>query len=1278
MKQIIGLLFFFIFQIYANQSVGQTASITKGCVPLSVEFTSPTLNQYYWDFNDGTNSSLANPNHSFTKAGIYIVTLYEGQNGNKIGDIEIKVFADPIIDIKANITSGCNPLTVNFSTGITIDPEIIIQEFLWSFGDGFSSVLSNPTHTYGNAGRYTVSVRIKTNIGECDKTFLVNDFIRVSGVNVDFNLDKFFDCNVPADFNFTNLSTHDPSNTYSWNFGNGITSNLKDPGKINYDKPGSYTITLTLKDKNGCTSKVSKIINVGPPVFLIHIPDTVCVNLPTILDNSTLGNSYQWNFTADATPTNSSVRNPTVRFSTPGIKIISLSVSLGGNCKKDTSFSLFVEATNPTFTIDLDSACYPKINISLNALVKTYKSYIWNDTVVDDANYLYKFVQIQRDTFYRHRPDTIRNKLAVTSHAGCVAIAEIDTIIQRPNAILLPNISKGCAPLLVEFSDSSLSIQKISKWTLLYGDGSNQSFNNNNLSSHIYTKAGEYYVKLIIETEGGCIDTSEGFFIYVGDKINPNFQLDKTEICLGDSITFIQTNPDPRIDSWHVDTDHGRFNHCWSSTVASHKFETEPGRFDLEMTIEYNGCFTDVFEANKINVKGAKSNLSYMVNCASPYNIMFESKSINAAQIRWDFGDGDTSLMAMLTHFYPSRGSYTVNLIASDPASGCPADTNTQIVHIKEIKADFELPSKVCDNERYTLDASASVDVDSNCYKGFLWLLPNNRPRELGKNNIDHSFFIPGTNTVTLIVEDINGCRDTLQKNTRVFSMDPDFLINKDEICFPVDLQFTDRSIGDTTIVKYAWSFGSNVKNPSIRFQTPPPNNEITLTIEDAAGCVDMVTKKLNVYQPVSHIIFNKEPRFCVGETLSFDAFDFTQKGSFLHFNWDFKIFGKSDVKNPTITFDKSGNFTIILNYTEDASGCKGSDSLNLLVVDKPVANFSSTFDNQGNICYPAIFNLTNTSNTDGPVRHTWTVDNINSSNLLNPTFAFGKGAHEIKLLVTSDFGCADSITKKYVLVGPEGKMESDKTTICNGGDIKFNIADTSDVSQFEWDFGDGTTAQNVNPITHTFHLVTTKTIVQLILKSAETGCETIDSLEITIAPVIAAFERVDSITHCPTLVQFLNKSVYAQGFEWSFEDASPSIDSHPIVKFNSLGKKLVTLIATNAQYGCKDTIQQEIDLTGIEDIFDFPNVFSPNGDMRNDFFNVAVKPAFKDKVSVKNFKVFNRWGELIYNHENPIQGWDGRYKGVDAPVEIYAYFIEIDIEDCGSESRKGNVTIVR
>ena len=97
------------------------------------------------------------------------------------------------------------------------------------------------------------------------------------------------------------------------------------------------------------------------------------------------------------------------------------------------------------------------------------------------------------------------------------------------------------------------------------------------------------------------------------------------------------------------------------------------------------------------------------------------------------------------------------------------------------------------------------------------------------------------------------------------------------------------------------------------------------------------------------------------------------------------------------------------------------------------------------------------------------------------------------------------------------------------------------------------------------------------------------------------------------------------------------------------------------------------------------PNIFSPDNDGENDFFNVTfftgTTPSMAvdmGPIAVTTFKIFNRWGELVYNNENPTQGWDGMHNDEPAPSDVYIYMIEITLPNGSIESFQGDVTLIR
>ena len=1268
--RIVNLVLFFIL-IYSSYSIGQTVDVSKGCVPLKVNFTAPQLNTYYWDFKDGASSTDANPSHIFTKPGIFKVDLYEGKNGPLKGNLEIYVYADPIITFIGNPVSGCSPLKVEFKSNIVVDTAVKISEILWSFGDGANSDQTNPTHTYANAGQFNVSLKIVTNFGECDKTFLVQDYINVQGIVANFSLTKPNGCDLPTVVNIINTTKNDPDLSYSWDFGNGKTFNGYDPKTATYSSKGSYTVSLKVKDKSGCESISTQKISIGPPQIVLKGKDSFCLKEGIMFKNETVADTFVWEFLNDASLSISKLKEPFVTYASGGVKTIKLRV-INGTCKADTVFNIYIEELDPTFTIDAID-CFKDVQIKLEAKQKGKFTYTWNDSIVGTDIYNYLYQSPIRDSFFRHRSDTIYQSLEIKSPLGCKSFYIKYFIHQRPNAVLIPNMKEGCAPLTVGFSDESESKDKIIRWTILYGDGEVGSKTTDDLGNHVYSKPGEYYVKLVIENMKGCVDTSEGFWIVVGEKIIPTFSIDTATICIGEEVTIRNTTGDKRIDSWHVVSDNGRFSHCWKSDVAKHKFVNDVGTFPVSVISEYNGCFAQS-SGQMITVKGAVASMKYMVNCATPHDVMFWSKSKNASDLKWNFGDNATSTLDSLTHHFVDRGSYKVSLSAEDKSSGCPATTDTKTIYIKEIKANLSIPEKTCDNQLYVIDATLSQDVDRDCNKGFLYILPSHRPRKNNKDTIMYQFGRTGYQEVTLIVEDINGCKDTMTKGTTSYSITPEFFINDDLVCLPVDLKFRDSSRSDTTILSWDWSFGSKEMHPTYTLRKTD-STIFNLKLTDALGCMDSISKSIRVYKPFSKIRYNKGTGICVGDSVQFNAQDYTTSGSSLNFDWDFGIYGKSKLQNPKIKFDKTGTFKIILNYTEKSSNCGGGDTIEFVVVKIPEAIFDVALPSP--LCYPQIFEFKNQSLVEGPVFYTWEFDNKINNNLKDPTFAFGKGKHKVKLSVRSIYGCSSAVEKEYTLIGPEGKIRADKLTLCKGEEGTFSAIDLVDVNEFEWEFNDGGNHfPNTNPVKYKFDSSGQRR-VELILKSSDTGCEFIDSILVNVPDVQADFLFIDSLTYCPGLAKFQNTSRGAQQFEWNFGDGIQSKELNPIHNYQQTGKKSVQLTAIDSASKCRSSITKEIDLKDVIEFYKFPNVFSPNNDGVNDFFRVAIKPNYEEYIEVVNFKVYNRWGRLIYNNENP-KGWDGRFNDVDAPVEVYAYFIEIKIKDCKNQISKGNVTIIR
>ena len=159
-----------------------SANPTSGNAPLAVSFTDSSTGNptsWSWDFGDGTSSTAQNPNHTYTSAGTYTVSLTatnaQGSDTKTMTDyVNVTLPTSPTADFSANPTSGSTPLAVSFTDSSSGNP----TDWSWDFGDGSTSTAQNPSHTYTSAGTYTVSLTASNLAGSDTKTRV--DYITVT------------------------------------------------------------------------------------------------------------------------------------------------------------------------------------------------------------------------------------------------------------------------------------------------------------------------------------------------------------------------------------------------------------------------------------------------------------------------------------------------------------------------------------------------------------------------------------------------------------------------------------------------------------------------------------------------------------------------------------------------------------------------------------------------------------------------------------------------------------------------------------------------------------------------------------------------------------------------------------------------------------------------------------------------------------------------------------------------------------------------------------------
>lgn len=227
---------------------------------------------------------------------------------------------------------------------------------------------------------------------------------------------------------------------------------------------------------------------------------------------------------------------------------------------------------------------------------------------------------------------------------------------------------------------------------------------------------------------------------------------------------------------------------------------------------------------------------------------------------------------------------------------------------------------------------------------------------------------------------------------------------------------------------------------------------------------------------------------------------------------------------------------------------------------------------------------------------------------------------------------------------------------------------------EFYWDFGDKTQSNEVNPV-HFYPNTGTFTVKLKVVDT--TTCNKVDStqMDITIYPKPVAdfsFAPVTPEVNKPTI--FTNLSTGAVSYEWQFGDdeivtrKNADTVSH---QYNATGTFNACLVAFSLQ-GCTDTICKPVQAL-INPLLDVPNAFTPGRFGRNSYVTVT---GFG--IAKMTWRIYNRWGKLVFETHDRRAGWDGSVNGQPQPMDVYAYTLDVEYFDGNKVRKTGDITLIR
>lgn len=516
-----------------------------------------------------------------------------------------------------------------------------------------------------------------------------------------------------------------------------------------------------------------------------------------------------------------------------------------------------------------------------------------------------------------------------------------------------------------------------------------------------------------------------------------------------------------------------------------------------------------------------------------------------------------------------------------------------------------------------------------------------------------------GTYTVT--VTDINGCSGSLnvtlgQPNPLITQV---FLGNNVTCNAGNDGSLFSNTTGGTPPYSMVWDSQPN------QYTATASNllaGSYTMTVTDSNGCIATASEVVTEPAPIT-LTTSPDDTICAGALTLLDANATGGNGGFTY-TWN-----NIQVPGSSISVNPSSDMWYVVQVT-DQLGCVGPlDSIQILINDINLAQL--TVGGGGTICEGEDVSFWAAVNGGhGIYTMNWSCGCI------------GGGPHIVapnssaNYIVTVTDECANSLQDTVeVIVNPLPVLSINNETAeaCGEAEVNFTNQATSDPgTSFLWDFDNGT----LSTAEHPEAVFTNSGLYNVIVTAtSEFGCVNADTVtaDITVHPQARAdfySDSHDADVYNPQ-VRFVNTSVNATFYQWTFGDGALSADINPVHTYTEKGEYLVTLIANN-NANCPDTISELVHIDPVSSIY-VPNAFTPDGDGHNEVFQAVGE----ELVDVQ-MQIFNRWGQLIFVSESIDMGWDGNYKGQPADSEVYVYKIKA-IDTLGEHhDLMGHVTLVR
>jgi gliding motility-associated-like protein len=639
----------------------------------------------------------------------------------------------------------------------------------------------------------------------------------------------------------------------------------------------------------------------------------------------------------------------------------------------------------------------------------------------------------------------------------------------------------------------------------------------------------------------------------------------------------------------------------------------------------------------------------------------FVNTSAGADSYLWNFGDGATSTEENPSHLYAAAGTYTITLTVLSSTTCNGIDSTQRTITITTPEQITLENTVVCGEENYVLSVPSNEGT-------FSW-----SPTEGLSNPNSSSTTYSGNESQNFTVTQNNaGCITTYELQVDILKFTA--LTNDTLLCFPASIALTAGFEPEGAAI--TWSDTNNWGSNNL-LNADSTDADIDISVDESATYyVQISLQGCSIEDSVEVILANDSVLLaadfisCPNDTVSINVQNPFATSTY---SWTPINAILSGQNSASITAIISATTEFVVNSVSE-NGCITSDSIIVAVSSFDQENIFVTPDTL--LCEPAEI-LLQVLNTPTDATISWSDNNNWGSNfLLNDDstdadiIVQATNSQVYFVQVVSD-GCIFEENVAIELANDQTSLAAD-TLICFEDTLEISVEQPSQNLTYTW-----SPAELIISGQNTAHVVAdiSETTVITVSSISEEGCESEDSFTVFVSNLDSSI--VTANANPAVILSGTSSQLNASpsGFEYAWSPTtslSSSTIANPIA--TPVETTLYTVTVTDRSCLFSDTVTVKVlEVVCAPPNIYVPNAFTPNRDNRNE-------KVFVHGVTIQEmeFKIFNRWGELVFETTDQKIGWDGTFKGREVDPEVFVYYLEAICIGGENYFEKGNITVIR